>query len=106
LVKESSGGPFRAILRRYDDCMRVTLKAVNDELAKRGSTARLVKASGYFFFQGGEAEEWLDKTVSVPTVSGFSLLEWIAEFERLKKLNGEIMGGKRKPAPTRNKSAR
>jgi hypothetical protein len=33
--------------------MRVTLKAVNDELAKRGFTTRLVKASGYFFFQGG-----------------------------------------------------
>jgi hypothetical protein len=80
-------------------------KAVKDEQAKRGSTARLVKASGYFFFRGGEAEDWLDKTTSVPNVSSFSLPEWIAEFERLKKLNGEIMGGKRgKPARKRKQT--
>jgi hypothetical protein len=85
--------------------MRVTLKAVSDELAKRGSTARLTKASGYFFFQGGEADDWLDKTVRVPTVSTFSLPEWMAEFERLQKLNGEIMGGKRgKPAARRKQT--
>jgi hypothetical protein len=87
--------------------MRVMLKAINDELAKRGSTARLVKASGYFFFEGGEGvDEWLDKTVNVPNVSSFSLPEWMAEFERLKKLNGEILVGKGKPSPKRNKSAR
>jgi hypothetical protein len=28
---------------------RVTLKAVNDELARRGHHARLEKASGYFY---------------------------------------------------------
>ena len=37
--------------------MRVTLKGINDELAERGFSVRLVKASGYFFFQGGEADE-------------------------------------------------
>ena len=73
--------------------MRVTLKAVNDELAERGFTVRLVKASGYFFFQGGEADDWLDKTVSVTNVSSFSLAQWMADFERLKKVNAEIMGG-------------
>jgi hypothetical protein len=73
--------------------MPITLKAVDDELANRGSTTRLVKARGYFYFVGGEADEWLDKTVSVPNVSSLGLPEWIAEFERLKKLNGEIMGG-------------
>ena len=41
--------------------MRLMLKAINDELAKRGHTARLAKASGYFYFEGGEAEEWLDR---------------------------------------------
>jgi hypothetical protein len=65
--------------------MPVTLKAVNDELAKRGYSARLVKARGYFYFVGGEADKWLDKTVSVPNVSSFGLPEWIADFERLKK---------------------
>jgi hypothetical protein len=86
------------------ESMRVTLKAVNDELAKRGFTARLVKASGYFYFQGGEADEWLDKTVRVPNVSSFSLAEWIGEFERLKKLNAEIMGGKGGPNGSKPKS--
>jgi hypothetical protein len=32
---------------------RVTLKAINDELARLGNTARLAKASGYFYFQFG-----------------------------------------------------
>ena len=36
--------------------MRLRLKAVNDELAKRGYAARLVKGGGYFYFQFGEAE--------------------------------------------------
>ena len=82
--------------------MRVTLKAVSDELAERGFTVRLVKASGYFFFQGGEADDWLDKTVSVPTVSSLTLPEWIAVFERLKKVNKEIMS-KRPTGPRKQK---
>jgi hypothetical protein len=85
--------------------MRLTLKAVNDELGKRGHTARLAKGGGYFYFQFGEAEDWLDRTVNVPTVNSLSLPEWVAEFERLKKLNGEIMGGKQgKPAPKRKQT--
>jgi hypothetical protein len=31
------------------------LKAVNDELARLGYTARLAKGSGYFYFQFGES---------------------------------------------------
>lgn len=30
--------------------VRITLQAVNDELARRGHHARLEKASGYFYF--------------------------------------------------------
>jgi len=82
--------------------MRITLKAINDELAKQGYTPRLAKGGNYFYFQNGEAEEWLDKTVNVPTVNSLTLPEWVAELQRLKKLNAEIMGGKRgKPAPKR-----
>lgn len=85
--------------------MRVTLKAANEELSKRGFSARLVKASRYFYFEGGEADEWLDKTVSVRNVSSFSLPQWMAEFDRLKKVNGQIMGGKiRTPAPKRKQT--
>jgi hypothetical protein len=73
--------------------MCVTLKAINDELARRGATARLAKAAGYFYFQFGEAAEWLDRTVRVPTVSSMGLEEWLAEYERLKKLNQEVLRG-------------
>jgi hypothetical protein len=73
--------------------MRVTLKTINDELARRGATARLAKAAGYFYFQFGEAAEWLDRTVRVPTVSSMSLEQWLGEYGRLKKLNQEIMRG-------------
>lgn len=68
--------------------MRLTLKAINEELAKRGYTARLAKSAGYFYFQFGEAASWLDRTVNVPTVSSLTLAEWMAEFELLRKLNG------------------
>jgi hypothetical protein len=69
--------------------MRVTLKAINDELAKRGYSAGLAKAAGYFYFEGGEADNWLDRTVRPPTVNSLSLAEWLAEYERLEKLNTE-----------------
>jgi hypothetical protein len=86
--------------------MRLTIKTINDELAKRGHTARLAKAaSGYFYFQGGEAADWLDRTVNVPTVNSLTLPEWMAEFERLRKVNVEIMGAKGgKAAPKRNQT--
>jgi len=79
---------------------RVTLKAINDEMGRLGYTARLAKAIGYFYFQFGEAADWLDRTVNVPTVSSRTLPEWIEEFRRLKKLNEQITGksGRKKRA--------
>ena len=52
--------------------MRLTLKAINDELARRGYAARLARAGGYFYFQFGEAALWLDRTVSVPTLNSLT----------------------------------
>jgi hypothetical protein len=38
----------------------------------------------------------------VPTVNSLTMPEWMAELERLKKVNAEIMGGKGgKSAPRR-----
>jgi hypothetical protein len=82
--------------------MRVTLKTVNDELARLGYTARLAKSSKYFYFQFGEAAEWLDRTVDATTVGSRTLEEWIGEFHRLEKLNAEILGkpeAKAEPTP-------
>jgi len=51
----------------------------------------------------GEAADWLDRTVNVPTVNSLTLAEWVAEFQRLRKLNVDIMAGKGgKMAPKRN----
>jgi hypothetical protein len=38
-----------------------------------------------------ETAAWLDKTVRVPKVSSLTLEQWVAEYERLKKLNEEIL---------------
>ena len=73
--------------------MRITLKAINDELARRGVTERLARASGYFYFEFGEAAGWLDRTVRVPTVNALTLEQWLAEYQRLRTLNQEIMRG-------------
>jgi hypothetical protein len=70
---------------------RVTLKAINDELLRRGHDVRLEKTSDYFYFFGGEATDWIDRTVPGTTVGARTLEQWIEEFKRLKKVNAEIM---------------
>lgn len=77
---------------------RLTLKTVNDELARLGHRALLEKGSGYFYFRTGEAADWLDRTVPVRKISDMTLKEWVAEFKRLKALNEQIMGTFRKRA--------
>jgi hypothetical protein len=74
---------------------RVTLKAVNDELAKRGHHARLEKASGYFYFWTEDAADWIDRTVPVEKISALTLDQWVAEYLRLKKVNAEMMGARK-----------
>ena len=72
--------------------MRLHLKVINDELARLGHTAVLAKGSGYFYFESGEAAEWIDRTVGVRTINSLTLKEWIEEFRRLKALNEQILG--------------
>jgi hypothetical protein len=73
--------------------VRLTLKTINEELAKRGSGAHIEKGDGYFYFSGGEAEDWLDRTVNAHSLSSLSLDQWMAEFERLKNLNLDMLRG-------------
>ena len=70
---------------------RVTIKAVNDELARLGEQSRLEKASGYFYFWSGDAADWIDRTVRVEKISDLTLERWVAEYKRLKKVNAEMM---------------
>ena len=65
--------------------MRLTLKAVNTETDRRGHTAQLEKGDGYFYFQSGEAADWLDRTVNMPTLSSLTMEQWLAEFDRFRK---------------------
>ena len=89
--------------------MRLTLKAINDEFKRRGLNVQLEKGDGDFIFQGGEAANWLDTTVRVGTLSSFTLEQWLDEFNRLKKLNRDILqgqGGPEDPDPQSSKESR
>jgi hypothetical protein len=78
--------------------MRITLKTINAELAKRGHKAMLVQGDGYFYFRGGEGADWLDRTVRVPTLSSLTLDQWVKAFQDLKKTNAEIQRAGNAPA--------
>lgn len=71
---------------------QLSLKTVNDELARLGRAERLAKGDNYFYFTGGAAEDWLDRSVGVRTLNTLTLKEWIAEFKRLQSLNDQIIG--------------
>jgi len=73
--------------------MRVTVKAINNELKRLGHDAQLVKGDGYFYLSSGETAAWLDRTVKVPTLASLTLEQWVEEFEKLKRRNRELMGG-------------
>jgi len=79
--------------------MPLTLKKINAELAKKG--VQLERAGGYFYFRGGPAADWLDKTVPAPKVSSLTLEQWLGEFDRLRKLNGDI--ARKTPAARKRK---
>jgi len=74
--------------------MRLTQKAITAELHRLGHEARLERGDGYFYFIGLDPSAWLDKTVKVARVSSLTLEQWVAEYERLKKLNEEVLRGK------------
>jgi hypothetical protein len=74
--------------------MRLTLKAINDELRRLAHDVHVEKADRYFYFCQGETDDWLDRTVNLPKVSSLRLEGWIDEFNRLKKVNEEMLAGK------------
>ena len=82
--------------------MRVTLKSVNEKLAAMGTKTELAKGAGYFLFRGGEAEDWIDRTVRVPIISALTMEQWIGEYERLKALNEDITKAAAKPVPAKH----
>jgi hypothetical protein len=71
--------------------VRLSLKTVNAELSKRGINALLGKGGDYFYFWSGEAADWLDRTVRVPTLHSLTLDQWIDEFRKLREKNRQIV---------------
>jgi len=71
--------------------VRLTLKAINEELAKRRVAPDWQRAMAISIFPAERQSDWLDKTVNAPSLRSLSLEQWIAEFERLTKLNDEIL---------------
>ena len=72
--------------------MPLTLKKITDELKRLGHDVHIEKGDGYFYFWKGDANNWLDRTVNVPKVSSLTLEQWVAEYDRLKKLNQQLSG--------------
>ena len=72
--------------------MPLTLKKITDELKRLGHDVHIEKGDGYFYFWKGDANNWLDRTVNVPKVSSLTLEQWVAQYDRLKKLNQQLSG--------------
>lgn len=71
--------------------MKLDLNHVNTELARLGYKAKLAKGRGYFYFQEGEAADWIDTGVKVRKLNDLTLKQWVAEFHRLQDLNQQMM---------------
>jgi len=84
--------------------MRVTVKAINDELKSLGHDAELAKGDGYFYFTSGETADWLDRTVKVRTLSSLTLEQWVREFGKLKQVNRDFLGGTDRVEPDEKKT--
>ena len=69
------------------------LKTVNRELERLGSHAVLAKGGGYFYFRDGEATDWLDHTMRVPTLHSLTLEQWIEQYRILREKNQALLKG-------------
>lgn len=56
--------------------MRVTLRAINADLALRGVDDRLYRGDAYFYFSGPRANRWHTSSVLTPRLSDMTVLEW------------------------------
>jgi len=65
----------------------LTLKAINAEFARRGIQTLLARGDGYFYFWSGDAVDWLERTVRVPSLHAFTIEQWVEQFRILKKKN-------------------
>jgi hypothetical protein len=71
--------------------VHVSRKVINAELERHGFHTTLLQGDGYFYFRGGEAADWLDRTVPVPTLQSLTLEQWIEQFRILKQKNRDLL---------------
>ena len=67
--------------------MPLLLKTVNGELERRGVRALLARGDGYFYFWGGDAIGWCERTIRVPTLQSLTIEQWIERYYHLKEKN-------------------
>jgi hypothetical protein len=70
--------------------VRLSLRVIKSELERLGARAVLAKGDGYFYFEGGEAADWLDRTVRVPTLHSLALDQRVQEFQTLREQNQQM----------------
>ena len=85
--------------------MRISLRAINNELERRGAQAALTRGDGYFYFWGGQATDWLDRTVQVPTLHSLTLEQWIDQYRILREKNLALLTGATKQKDFKKKLA-
>jgi hypothetical protein len=64
---------------------RITARDVNKVLKAKGIEERLVQGRGYCYFVEGAAQEWFSSSVPVCYVNDFTVEQWLAELEELRK---------------------
>lgn len=69
---------------------RVTRKMINDALRERGRDESLRPGDSYFYFGGGEAVDWITNSVRVKRLSDLTLEQWLAEFDKLLKIDKKL----------------
>lgn len=62
---------------------RVTLAAINAEIARRGHAERLVRGAGYFYFIDGAAHGWYNASVATMHLGGWTVAQWADERDAL-----------------------
>lgn len=67
----------------------LTLKKINNEIAKLGGNEILVKGEGYYYFAEGEAYGWYNQSVYVYRLNQLTLEQWIQEYLDRKNSQGE-----------------
>lgn len=63
--------------------MRVTISKINEALKAEGIDAEIVRAEGYFYFEGPAVERAFTTSVMTNRLGGMTISEWVAEAQAM-----------------------